>query len=130
MELANTLQDYIQAGGERDAGWDAAIRTLVLLLNPLAPHLAEELWERLGQTGLVADTTWPKYDVGLTAEPEVTLVVQVAGRVRDRLAVPAGLGEDQALELALASEKVQRTIAGAQPRKIVYVPDRIINLVP
>jgi leucyl-tRNA synthetase len=129
MEYANTLQEYIQSGGQRDAGWDEAVRTLLLLLNPVAPHIAEELWERLGQPGLIVDAAWPLYDARLAAEPEVTLVVQVSGRVRDRLQVPAGLTEDKALERALASERVQRALAGTEPKKVVYVPDRIINLV-
>jgi leucyl-tRNA synthetase len=129
MEYANTLQEYVQSGGQRDAGWDEAVRTLLLLLNPVAPHIAEELWERLGQPGLIVDAAWPLYDARLAAEPEVTLVVQVSGRVRDRLQVPAGLAEDKALERALASERVQRALAGTEPKKIVYVPDRIINLV-
>ena len=130
MELANTLQKYLQGGGRRDADWRFALRALVLLLNPMAPHVGEELWSRIGGKGLAADAAWPKYDVAVAAETEVTLVVQVAGKVRDRLTIPVGLSEKEALELALASERVRVALEGRKPSKVVYVPDRLINLVP
>ena len=134
MELANAMQDYLQAGGARDAGWDAAVRTLVKLLNPLGPHVSEEMWERLGEggpdRGLLADAAWPEFDAAAAAEPQVTLVVQVGGKVRDRLTVAAGLSEDQALASALASERVRAALNGGRPSKVIFVPDKLINLVP
>jgi len=130
MELANTMQDYLQSGGKRDREWDGAVRTLVQLLNPLAPHACEEMWERLGEQGLLADASWPSFDATAAAEPKVVLVVQVAGRLRDRLEVDAGLSEDEALKVALASEKVRAALNGRGPSKVIYVPDRLINLVP
>jgi leucyl-tRNA synthetase len=130
MELSNTCQDYLAAGGARDQAWEDAVRNLILLLNPLAPHLAEELWHRRGGSGLCAEASWPAYDPALAAEPEVTLVVQVAGRVRDRIRVPAGLPEGDALSTALGSEKVRAMLGSAgKPSRVVYVPDRLINLV-
>src|SRR5205809_6833915 len=87
MELANAMQDYLQEGGARDAQWDAAVRTLLKLLNPLAPHACEEMWERLGEKDLLADASWPEFDAKLAAEPKVVLVVQVPGKVRDKLDV-------------------------------------------
>jgi leucyl-tRNA synthetase len=130
MELANTLQDYLQRGGVRDARWGESVRTLVKLLNPLAPHVAEEMWERLGEKGLLADAAWPVYDPSAAAEPTLTLVVQVAGRVRDRLSVVPGLPEAEALSLAMGSEKVRAVLNGRPPSKVIYVQDRLINLVP
>ncbi len=130
MELANTMQDYLQGGGARDREWDAAVRTLLKLLNPLAPHACEEMWERLGEKGLLADTAWPAYDPELAAEPKIVLVVQVAGKLRDRLDVDAGLSEREALKAALASEKVHAALNGREPSKVIYVADRLINLVP
>jgi leucyl-tRNA synthetase len=130
MELANTLQDYLQRGGARDAQWGESVRTLVKLLNPLAPHVAEEMWERLGEKGLLADVAWPIYDPATAAEPKLTLVIQVAGRVRDRVSVVPGLTEAEALALALDSEKVQAVLSGRPPTKVIYVQDRLINLVP
>jgi leucyl-tRNA synthetase len=130
MELANTMQDYLQGGGARDASWDDAVRSLVKLLNPLAPHMCEEMWERLGEKGILADAPWPVFDGAAAAEPKVTLVIQVAGRVRDKLDVDTGLSEDGALRAALAREKVQAALKGLAPSKVVYVRDRLINLVP
>lgn len=130
MELANAMQDYLQGGGARDAEWDAAVRTLIKLLNPLAPHICEEMWERVGEQGLLADAPWPVYDAAAAARSKITLVVQVAGRVRERLEVDVGLAEDDAVAAALASEKVRTALNGHKPSKIVYVPDRLINLVP
>jgi leucyl-tRNA synthetase len=134
MELANAMQDYLQAGGVRDTGWDNAIRTLIKLLNPIGPHVSEEMWERLGEggpdRGLLADASWPEFDAAAAAEPQVTLVVQVGGKVRDRLTVAAGLSEDQALASALASERVRAALNGGRPSKVIFVPDKLINLVP
>ena len=134
MELANTMQDYLQGGGVRDEGWDAAVHTLVKLLNPIGPHISEEMWERLGEggpdRGLLADATWPEFDAAVAAEPEVTLVVQVSGKVRDRMAVAAGLSEDQALAIAMASDRVRAALNGSKPSKVIYVRDKLINLVP
>ena len=134
MELANTMQDYLQGGGARDAVWDSAVRTLVKLLNPIGPHISEEMWERLGEggpeRGLLADAPWPEFDAAAAAEPQMTLVVQVAGKVRDRLTAATGLSEEQALVLALASEKVRAALNGGRPSKVIYVQDRLINLVP
>jgi leucyl-tRNA synthetase len=124
------MQDYLQGGGARSAEWDAAVETLVKLLNPLAPHLCEEMWERLGSSGLLADASWPVFDARAAAEPKVTLVVQVAGKVRDKLEVDAGLSQDEAAKMALAREKVRAALSGREPSKVIYVPNRLINLVP
>jgi leucyl-tRNA synthetase len=130
MELANTMQEYLQRAGAQDAGWNAAVRTLVKLLNPLAPHVAEEMWQRLGEQGMLADQAWPAFDPAAAAEPKVTLVVQVAGKLRDRLVVDVGLSEAAALQLAMQSDKVRSLLNGRAPSKVIYVQDRLINLVP
>jgi leucyl-tRNA synthetase len=134
MELANTMQDYLQGAGVRDEGWDAAVHTLVKLLNPIGPHISEEMWERLGEggpdRGLLADATWPEFDAAVAVEPEVTLVVQVGGKVRDRMPVAAGLSEEQALAIAMASDRVRAALNGGKPSKVIYVRDKLINLVP
>ena len=130
MELANAMQDHLHRGGSRDAAWNQAVETLVKLLNPVAPHVCEEMWERLGREGLLADATWPVYDAAAAAESQVVLVVQVDGKVRDRLNVPVGLSERDALRVAMESPKVRALLDGSTPSKVVYVPDRLINLVP
>jgi leucyl-tRNA synthetase len=106
------------------------VHTLVKLLNPLAPHVAEEMWERLGEKGLLADAAWPQYDPAAAVEPKVVLVVQVGGKLRARLEVDAGLDEAAAMKVALENDKVQAALNGRGPSKVVYVPDRLINLVP
>ncbi|MFP5328790.1 MAG: leucine--tRNA ligase [Alphaproteobacteria bacterium] len=106
-----------------------AVRTLVRLAAPMAPHLAEECWEKLSQEGLVIDSAWPSYDPAKLVEDEVTLAVQVNGKLRDTLKAPRGLGKAEAEALALASDKVQRQLGGAAPRKVIVVPDRLVNIV-
>jgi leucyl-tRNA synthetase len=96
----------------------------------MAPHVGEELWLRIGGKGLAADAAWPQYDPAVAAEPEVTLVIQVAGKVRDRATVPVGTTEEAALEAAMKSEKVRAALNGRGPSKVIYVQDRLINLVP
>jgi leucyl-tRNA synthetase len=130
MELANAMQSHLQNGGARDATWDATVPVLVKLLNPLAPHVCEEMWEKLGESGMLADTSWPEYDAEAAAVPEVTVVVQVGGKLRDRLTLPVGTPEAAVLKAALASERVRAAFDGRQPSKVVFVPDRLINLVP
>jgi leucyl-tRNA synthetase len=109
--------------------WDRVAATFTLLLAPFAPHLAEELWARLGRPYSVHDQPWPAYDPAALADPEITLVVQVDGRRRDARPARPGLDRERALELALQSEAVQRHLAGRRPRDAVYVPDRLINLI-
>ena len=107
-----------------------AIETLIQLIAPMAPHLAEECWEELhGEEGLVVGTKWPAYDPALLVEDQVTLAIQVNGKLRDTLTAARGLPKAEAEALALASDKVQRQLAGATPRKVIVVPDRLVNIV-
>ncbi len=107
----------------------AAIRTLLLLAAPMMPHLAEEGWARLGGGGLIAEAAWPEVDPALLVEDEVTIAVQVKGKLRDTLTVAKGLPNPELEALALASEKVQRALDGAEVRKVIVVPDRLVNIV-
>ena len=106
-----------------------AIRALILLAAPAAPHLAEECWAALGETGMIADAAWPSFDPALLLDDVITLAVQVNGKLRDTLSAPRGLDRAAAEALALASDKVQRQLAGAAPRKVIVVPDRLVNIV-
>jgi len=131
MELSNALEEHLQGGGSPTSpAWSEAIRTLVLLLNPMAPHIGEELWQLLGGEGLCADAAWPAYSEELTVEPRVTLVVQVAGKVRDRVEVARGLPEAEAVQLALDSERVKPFLPSGKTSRVIYVPDKLLNLVP
>jgi leucyl-tRNA synthetase len=107
----------------------AAIRTVLLLAAPMMPHLAEEGWAAMGGEGLIASAHWPEVDPTLLVEDEVTVAVQVKGKLRDTLTVAKGLPNAELEALALASEKVQRALDGAEVRKVIVVPDRLVNIV-
>jgi len=123
MELVNDLADDTAAPGARFAA-----ETAVSLLQPWAPHIAEELWERLGNERLW-ETSWPEADPALLERDTFELVIQVNGKVRDRIEVPAGLPDDQLAERARASEKVQAQLNGKEIRKTIVVPGKLVNLV-
>jgi leucyl-tRNA synthetase len=123
MELSNALQKA--SGPSRDEG----IATLILLLAPFAPHMTEELWHRRGGVGSVHQQSWPTYDERSAAPTSVTIVVQIDGKVRDRVAVAAGTAKAELQRLALASPKVQAALDGTKPAKIIVVPDRLVNIV-
>ncbi len=129
MEFTNFLAKIRESGAvDRDA-WDEAIRSLVLMMAPSTPHLAEELWGRIGGAYSVHQQAWPAYDAALVVEEEVTLVVQVNGKVRDRITVPATIDEARAKELALGSERVRAFVEGRPVKAVIYVPGRLVNVV-
>ena len=129
MEFNNYLLKAKDTAVVQAEAWKEAVRTLLLLLAPTAPHLAEELWERIGGSYSVHTQSWPEWDEGAAADEMVNLVVQVNGRVRDHLSVPADIAEVQAQELALASGKVQQHIAGKKVVRTIYVPGKLLNIV-
>ncbi|MCX2727490.1 leucine--tRNA ligase [Thermomicrobium sp. 4228-Ro] len=129
MELVNELSRLRETPVVRMPVWREALETLVLLLAPGAPHIAEELWERLGKPYSVHLQAWPSYDPELAAEGTVELVVQVNGRVRDRLVVPVDISEDEAVARARATERVQSYLAGKRIERVIYVPGRLVNFV-
>ncbi len=129
METVNDLYSVWSADlGQSEIGRDIKEK-LILLLAPVAPHLAEELWERTGHDGFVALASWPEFDEKLATAETLTLVVQVNGKLRDRLEVDRGITEQEASELALASPAVTAQLDGKQLRRVVYVPGRLVNLV-
>jgi leucyl-tRNA synthetase len=105
-----------------------ATETVLSLIQPYAPHVAEELWERLGG-GRLWETPWPVADPALVTSDVVEIAVQVNGKLRDRLQVPAGMAEDELIALALGSERVQAHLGEGSPRRTIVVPDRLVNLV-
>jgi len=132
MELINQVVPLTERDDPPAAlGWALreAFEVLARLLAPLAPHFAEELWERLGGTGLVARAAWPAADAALLVLDEVTLVVQVNGKLRARLSVPRGCPESDALARARGEPSVAAQLARGALARVVYVPDRLLNLV-
>jgi len=123
MELVNDLADDTAAPGARFAA-----ETAVSLLQPWAPHVTEELWQRLGQERLW-EQPWPEADPALLARETFQLVVQVNGKVRDRMEVPADLPEEELVERAKGSEKVQAHLDGKEIRQTIVVPGKLVNLV-
>ena len=111
------------------ADLDAAVLTSLRLVAPMIPHLAEEAWARLGGDGLIADTAWPEVDPAMLVDDEVTIAVQVNGKLRDTLTLAKGMPREDVEAAALASDKVVRILDGKPPRKVIVVPDRLVNLV-
>ena len=129
MEFNNYLARAEETPVYGTKAWDEATRTLILLLAPPCPHIAEELWTRIGGEYSVHQQAWPEWSEELAADEFITLVVQVNGKVRDRLEVPVGISEERAKELALASPGAQRHTAGKEMVKVIYVPGRLVNIV-
>ncbi|MCK2217785.1 leucine--tRNA ligase [Actinomadura sp. ATCC 31491] len=130
MELTSAARKAIDSGrGPADPAVREAAETLAVLLSLVAPYTAEEGWERLGRTGPVAFAGWPVADPALLVQESVTCVVQVAGKVRDRLEVPPGISEEELRALALASEKVSAYLSG-MPRKVIVRAPKLVNIVP
>ncbi|HEU4493193.1 MAG TPA: leucine--tRNA ligase [Rubrobacteraceae bacterium] len=127
MEHTNYLLAIKGEVGEEE--WNAALRAFVLLLAPFAPHHAEEMWSALGEAYSVHEQAWPAWDEDVIRAQEITLVVQVNGKLRDRIEVPADITEEDARELAISSERVRPHVEGKELRKSVYVPGRLVNLV-
>jgi leucyl-tRNA synthetase len=107
----------------------AAIRTLVVLVAPMAPHLAEEAWVALGGTGLVVDQPWPEHDPALLVDDEVTIAIQVNGKLRATVTAPRGAAREDLQAMALASDKIAALLTDSAPRKVIVVPDRLVNIV-
>lgn len=132
MELNNLLSSLgaeIAAGNIPAGDVANTKKVLVLLLAPFAPYLAHELWEVLGEKGSLLKAEWPKYDPELAKEDEIEVPVQINGKLRAVVSVPAGSTEDTIRDVALADEKVKAAIAGKQIVKKIVVPGKLINLV-
>jgi len=129
MEFVNELYKARETAVYGTDVWNEATRSLVLLLAPLAPHLSEELWSRIDGSESVHLQPWPQYDEALTIDEQLELVVQVNGKVRDRITVPVGTAEEQIKETALRSEKVQSSMDGKTIAKLVVVPGKLVNIV-
>ncbi len=130
MELLNEMISARDGGAAGTPEWAEAQEYYLRMLAPVAPHIAEEIWsERLGKPYSVHAQPWPELDEGATEVDEITLIVQVNGKLRDRITVPVDISQEEAEATAVASEGVQRFIAGKQLRKVIYVPGRLVNIV-
>jgi leucyl-tRNA synthetase len=132
MELVNEI--YVSEIKERSD--EAAIRvmreaveTVVILLSPFVPHFTEELWQALGNGESIIIHPWPEVDPEMVAEEEILIVIQVNGKLRDRMTVPAAYGEEQVKEWALKSERIKALLGGKPVRRVIFVPQKLVNIV-
>jgi len=123
------MMEYVNELREQGARSREQVEPLVIMLAPYAPHFAEELWELLGHKRSVFEERWPTYDERLATAGDVEIAVQVNGKLRSRLIVPRGLDEDAVVARALADEAVKKFVDGKKVRKVIYVQDRLLNLV-
>jgi leucyl-tRNA synthetase len=128
MVLSNEFIDYL-SGSPRAETYGEVLRLLLLLLSPMTPHIAHEVWEQKGYGGMLANESWPAWDADLAKEETVTLVIQVNGRVRDRVEVSADISSDQAGELALSSDKIRSWIDGQEVKRVISRPPNLVNIV-
>jgi len=129
MELINDMIVFKDAGGWNTDVWNEAVDVYLRMMAPITPHIAEELWTQLGKPYSIHQQDWPQVDEDATIEEMFTLVVQINGKLRDKVRVSAEIDEKKAKEIALASEHVQKFLAGKQLRKVIYVPGRLVNIV-
>ncbi len=120
---------FVNHLGKQEVRPKSVVEKFVLILSPFAPHIAEELWERLGHTDSLAYESWPVYDKELIKEKEIELAVQVNGKIKDRIVVAADTDEEQIKQKALSSEKVIAAMAGKEPKKIIVIKSRLVNIV-
>jgi leucyl-tRNA synthetase len=128
-ELSNTISVFTAATDDEKWALRESIESLIILMNPMMPHLAEELWETLGHKTLLVETAWPKADPALLVADSVTIGVQVNGKLRGQITVPANSNEESTRETALAEPGVQKALEGLSVRKVIVVPGRIVNVV-
>ncbi len=126
------LSNALTAASPRPVG---VLRTLLVLLSPFAPHLAEELWAELaarfaGMTGLASEQVWPAYEEQFLIEDEIEIAIQIAGKLRDKIVIKKDLPSEEVQKLALAAPKIAEALAGKVPRKVIVVPNKIVNVVP
>ena len=132
MEFVNALEDAVRqpvAGSLKPEAIRQAVETLVLLLSPFAPHLCEELWQRLGHAESLAHAPWPTFDPVALEQADILLVVQVNGKTRARLTVPAGASAEQLKRLVLSDQQVKKFVDGHPIKQFIIVPKRLVNIV-
>ena len=129
MEFSNKLGAIALNKNVVPSTWEKAVETLLVLLAPIAPHISEELWERLGNPYSIHNQRLPEWDEDLAADKMITMIVQVNGKVRDKISVQASISEDEAKEAALNSPNAQGFVGGKDIRQLIYVPGRLVNIV-
>ncbi len=129
MELMNEMYKAHQNGAGNSPVWNEVLEIYTLMLAPICPHIAEELWAKLGKPYSVHTQSWPIVDEEAATEEVTTLIIQVNGKLRDRIFVPVNISDDDARQEALASDAIQKVLEGKVPRQVIVVPGRLVNIV-
>jgi leucyl-tRNA synthetase len=129
MELSNHLSRARELGAAGSAEWDEAVDIYLRMMAPVTPHIAEELWSLRGSPYSIHNQAWPEIDQEAALEEQITLVVQINGKVRDRVQVPADIGDEAAKQAALNTQAVQKYLEGRPPKKVILVPGKLVNIV-
>ncbi len=129
MELLNEMYKARDKGAAGTPEWDEAVEIYLKMMAPVTPHIAEELWTYLGKPYSIHQQRWPAVNEQAAAEELITLIVQVNGKLRDRIMVPTNISDEDAREQALASENVRKFLAGKPPKNVIVVPGRLVNIV-
>ena len=128
MELVNRI--YIVMGSKKDSpAVKEAVKAVVMLLSPFAPHICEELWKRIGGKNSIFRAKWPSYDTQLLKTQVVTIVAQVNGKVRNRFTVPANASEEELKDIILKDAAIKKWTEDKPPRKFIVVPNKLVNIV-
>jgi leucyl-tRNA synthetase len=129
MELLNELYRFEDESAQGHAVMRQAVNAVVLMLSPIVPHISQKLWQQLGHDSLIAEQPWPRYDESALERDSIELVVQVNGKLRSRISVPADADNTAIENIALKDEKIQLNIQHKTVRKVIVVPGRLVNLV-
>ncbi|MEN6524653.1 MAG: class I tRNA ligase family protein, partial [Anaerolineaceae bacterium] len=129
MELMNEMNKAKAQGAWGTVAWEETVSIYLRMLAPIAPHISEELWELIGNRYSVHLQAWPVVDEEAAAEEKITLVVQINGKLRDRIDVPVDIADEDAKNLAMNSENVKKFMEGKTPRQVIYVKGRLVNIV-
>jgi leucyl-tRNA synthetase len=129
MELLNEMYKARDKGAAGTTEWDEAVDIYLKMMAPVTPHIAEELWEFHGKPYSIHQQNWPEVDVEAASEELIILIVQVDGKLRDRITVPVDISDEDAKTAALESEAIKKFLGGKSPRKVIVVPRRLVNIV-
>jgi leucyl-tRNA synthetase len=129
MELMNEMYKAREAGAAGTPEWNEALDIYLRMMAPVCPHITEELWARLGKPYSIHTQSWPQVDEAAAAEDEITVAVQINGKLRDRVQVPAGSSEEAIKSAALAAPAVQKHLEGKAPKKVIVAGGKLVNIV-
>jgi leucyl-tRNA synthetase len=129
MALLNEMVKAREAGAAGSKEWAEALEIYLKMMAPVTPHIAEELWAEMGKPYSIHTQIWPKVDVEAAKEDEITVPVQINGKVRDRVTVPAGSSDETVRTAALAADGVVRALDGKEPKKVIVVPGKLVSIV-